>query len=277
MAPLKLFYVSSEVAPFSETTSVATFSQRISSILNEKKDVDIRLTKPKYGFISERKYVLREVIRLREMPVNFGGENRIVSMKSAFIPETRVQIYFMEDDEYFKPLPELIYKARNGRVFKNNDERFAFFARVSLDTLKRLFWAPDVLVCNDWQMSFIPQLLKEQYLDDPFYSKMKTAFILHSLNDYRNFSQNSYQKLGLKSGVKTEFNDNVLLAMENADFIIAVNDQKTSLMSDIKSNKKISKILEQSNSMIVDIPKNASRTVWIDAANSIQTALSKLS
>ena len=277
MAPLKLFYVSSEVAPFSETTSVATFSQRISSILNEKKDVDIRLTKPKYGFISERKYVLREVIRLREMPVNFGGENRIVSMKSAFIPETRVQIYFMEDDEYFKPLPELIYKARNGRVFKNNDERFAFFARVSLDTLKRLFWAPDVLVCNDWQMSFIPQLLKEQYLDDPFYSKMKTAFILHSLNDYRNFSKNSYQKLGLKPGVKTEYVDNVLLAMENADFIIAINDHKTSLMSDIKSNKKISKILEQSNSMIVDIPKNASRTVWIDAANSIQTALSKLS
>ena len=65
--------------------------------------------------------------------------------------------------------------------------------------------------------------------------------------------------------------------MENADFIIAINDQKPSLMSDIKSNKKISKILEQSNSMIVDIPKNASRTVWIDAANSIQTALSKLS
>lgn len=277
MAPLKLFYVSSEVAPFSETTSVATFSQRISSILNEKKDVDIRLTKPKYGFISERKYVLREVIRLREMPVNFGGENRIVSMKSAFIPETRVQIYFMEDDEYFKPLPELIYKARNGRVFKNNDERFAFFARVSLDTLKRLFWAPDVLVCNDWQMSFIPQLLKEQYSNDPFYSKMKTAFILHTLNDYRNFSQNSYQKLGLKPNAKTEYVDNVLLAMENADFVIAINDHKTSLMSDIKSNKKISKILEQSNSMIVDIPKNASRAVWSDAANSIQTALSKLS
>ena len=48
----------------------------------------------------------------------------------------------VQDDEYFKPLPELLYKARNGRVFKDNDERFAFFARVALDTLKKLFWAP---------------------------------------------------------------------------------------------------------------------------------------
>ena len=109
MAPLKLFYVSSEVAPFAEATSVANFSQRFSSILHEKADVDIRLTKPKYGFISERKYVLREVIRLKEMPVEFGGEERVVSLKSAFIPETRVQVYFMQDDEYFKPLPELLY------------------------------------------------------------------------------------------------------------------------------------------------------------------------
>ena len=175
MTPLKLFYVASEVAPFAETSTVATFSQRFSSILNEKSDVDIRLTKPKYGFISERKYVLREVIRLKEIDVNFADKQRTVSMKSAFIPETRVQIYFMEDDEYFKPLPELIYKARNGRVFKDNDERFAFFSRVALDTLKCLFWAPDVIICNDWQMSFIPRLLRDQYKKDEFYSNMKIS------------------------------------------------------------------------------------------------------
>jgi len=276
MAPLKLFYVSSEVAPFAETSTVATFSQRFSSILNDRTDVDIRLTKPKYGFISERKYVLREVIRLKEMPVNFGGEDRVVSMKSAFIPETRVQIYFMEDEQYFKPLPELIYKARNGRIFKDNDERFAFFARVALDTLKRLFWAPDVLICNDWQMSFIPRLLKEQYKDDPFYANMKTAFFLHSFDDYRMFSKGSYAKLDLAPEGKGEFLDNVKSAIEHADFVVAINDEKSSLMDDLKANTEINKIFEQSQHLVVDLPKNASRSVWVDAANEIEAALRKI-
>ena len=276
MAPLKLFYVASEVAPFAETSTVSTFSQRFSSILNDRTDVDIRLTKPKYGFISERKYVLREVIRLKEIPVNFGAEDRIASMKSAFIPETRVQIYFMEDDQYFKPLPELIYKARNGRVFKDNDERFAFFARVALDTLKRLFWAPDVLICNDWQMSFIPRLLKEQYKDDPFYANMKTAFFLHSLDDYRMFSKDSYSKLDLAPEGKGEYLDNVRSAIEHADYVVAINDDKGSLMDDLKGNKEINKIFEQSEHMVVDLPKNASRSVWVDVANDIEAALRKI-
>ena len=276
MAPLKLFYLASEVAPFAETSTVATFSQRFSSILNDKTDVDIRLTKPKYGFISERKYVLREVIRLKEIPVNFGDKDRIVSMKSAFIPETRVQIYFMEDEQYFKPLPELIYKARNGRVFKDNDERFAFFARVALDTLKRLFWAPDILICNDWQMSFIPQLLKEQYKDDPFYANMKTAFFLHSLDDYRMFSEDSYSNLNLSPEGKGKYFDNVKSAIQNADYVVAVNDEKSSLMDDLKSNKDIYKIFEQSEHMVVNLPKNASRSLWIEAANEIEAALRKI-
>jgi len=276
MAPLKLFYVASEVAPFAETSTVATFSQRFSSILNDRTDVDIRLTKPKYGFISERKYVLREVIRLKEIPVNFGGEDRIVSMKSAFIPETRVQIYFMEDEQYFKPLPELIYKARNGRVFKDNDERFALFSRVALDTLKRLFWAPDVLICNDWQMSFIPRLLKEQYRGDPFYANMKSAFFLHTLDDYRMFSKDSYGKLDLAPEGKGKYLDNVKSAIEYADYVVAVNDEKGSLMDDLIGNKEINKIFKQSEHMVVDLPKNASKSVWVDAANDIEAALRKI-
>jgi starch synthase len=276
MAPLKLFYLASEVAPFAETSTVATFSQRLSSILNDRTDVDIRLTKPKYGFISERKYVLREVIRLKEIPVNFDGQDRIVSMKSAFIPETRVQIYFMEDEQYFKPLPELIYKARNGRVFKDNDERFAFFARVALDTLKRLFWAPDVLICNDWQMSFIPRLLKEQYKGDTFYANMKSAFFLHTLNSYRMFSKDSFGKLDLAPEGKGKYLDNVKSAIEHADYVVAINDEKGSLMDDLKSNKEINKIFEQSEHLVVDLPKNASRSIWVDAANDIEAALREI-
>ena len=92
MPPMKLFYLTSELAPFSMTTNLANFSRKLCTILHNKDDIDIRLTKPKYGFISDRKYILREVIRLKDMPIIFNEKERLVNLKSAFIPESRVLV-----------------------------------------------------------------------------------------------------------------------------------------------------------------------------------------
>ena len=191
MNKLKIFYLCSELTPFSESYNLASFSNRLCSALHDKDNYDIRLLKPKYGFISERKYILREVIRLKDMPIEFDNKERLMNIKSAFIPETRVQVYFLQDDEFYKPLSQLLYKAKNGRILSDNDMRFALFAKVALDTLKRLYWKPDIIICNDWQASFVPQLLKERYSDDDFYKDIKTAFLVHSVDDYRKFSSKS--------------------------------------------------------------------------------------
>ena len=74
------------------------------------------------------------------MGIGFNTGEELVNLKSAFIPETRVQIYFTESDQYFKPVPELLYKSKNGRPFKDNDMKFAFFTKVALESIKRLFW-----------------------------------------------------------------------------------------------------------------------------------------
>ena len=71
MPPLKLYYLASEVAPFSETYQLASFSRKFTNLLHLKTDVDIRISHPKYGFVSERKYILREVIRLKDIPIFF--------------------------------------------------------------------------------------------------------------------------------------------------------------------------------------------------------------
>ena len=172
MLPLKLYYLAAEVAPFSETYQLASFSRKFTNRLHLKTDIDIRVAHPKYGFISERKYILREVIRLKDIPVIFNNKQHIINMKSAFIPETRVQVYFIENNSLYKELPDLIYKARNGRVFSDIDERFSFFNKAALDTLQSLFWAPDIIICNDWQTSLVPTLLKEQYARKDFFSNI---------------------------------------------------------------------------------------------------------
>ena len=276
MAPLKLYYLSAEVAPFSETYELATFSRKITSKLHDKEDVDIRVSQPKYGYVSERKYILREVIRLKDIPVMFNEEKHIINMKSCFIPETRVQVYFMENNPLYKPLPDLIYKARNGRIFNDIDERFAFFALAVIDTLTSLFWAPDVFICNDWQTSFLPILLREQFKQEEFYSKMKSVYIIHSVNDYRKYSKKTYDMLGMTPGESGKLIDNHICAIENADLTIAMNYESSKLMDKMMKQKKLFDAFESNNSMIIDIPKKSNREVWKETANTIESACKKL-
>ena len=276
MAPLKLYYLSAEVAPFSETYELATFSRKITSKLHNKEDVDIRVSQPKYGYVSERKYILREVIRLKDIPVMFNEEKHIINMKSCFIPETRVQVYFMENNPLYKSLPDLIYKARNGRIFSDIDERFAFFALSAIDTLTSLFWAPDVFICNDWQTSFLPILLREKFKQQEFYSNMKSVYIIHSVNDYRKYSKKTYDMLGLTPGESGKLIDNHICAIENADLTIAMNYESSKLMDKMMKQKKLFDAFESNNSMIIDIPKKSNREVWKETANTIESACKKL-
>ena len=276
MAPLKLYYLSAEVAPFSETYELATFSRKITSKLHDKEDVDIRVSQPKYGYVSERKYILREVIRLKDIPVMFNEERHIINMKSCFIPETRVQVYFMENNPLYKSLPDLIYKARNGRIFSDIDERFAFFALSAIDTLTSLFWAPDVFICNDWQTSFLPILLREQYKQEEFNSNMKSVYIIHSVNDYRKYSKKTYDMLGLTPGESGKLIDNHICAIENADLTIAMNYESSKLMDKMMKQKKLFDAFESNNSMVIDIPKKSNREVWKETANTIESACKKL-
>ena len=276
MPPLKLYYLSAEVAPFSETYELASFSRKITSRLHDKTDIDIRVSQPKYGYVSERKYILREVIRLKDIPVMFNEEKHIINMKSCFIPETRVQVYFMENNPLYKSLPDLIYKARNGRIFSDIDERFAFFALSAIDTLTSLFWAPDVFICNDWQTSFLPILLREQYKQEEFYANMKSVYIIHSVNDYRKYSKKTYDMLGMTPGESGKLIDNHICAIENADLTIAMNYESSKLMDKMMKQKKLFDAFESNNSMVIDIPKKSNREVWKETANTIESACKKL-
>ena len=78
----KIFYLSSEVEPFANTYSLSEFSKKVCSRLHDLDDFDIRLNQPKYGYISERKYILREVIRLKDMMIDFSNRQESVNLKS---------------------------------------------------------------------------------------------------------------------------------------------------------------------------------------------------
>ena len=243
---LKLFFLTTEITPFANATSLADFSANVPLLL-QAKDHDIRIMHPKYGFISERKFILREVIRLREIPFVFNGEEQMTSAKSAFIPKTRVQVYFLEQTEWFKPLSNLIYKSKNGRVLGDNDLRYSYYSNASLATLPHLFWRPNFVICNGWQSAFVPGMFKQQFEGlNEFYKSIKTVMVIHDLNEYCNMERSDLVRadISIHSSLKGTVLNVYDVAAFEADAIIIMdkpsekNSTKLLKRSAFKANKK---------------------------------------
>ena len=222
---------------------------------------DIRTILPKYGFISERKYILREVIRLREIPFSFCGQEEIASAKSAFIPKTRVQVYFLESDEWFQPLNNLLYKSKNGRVLMDNPMRYAYYSKAVLSTLPHLFWVPDILVCNGWQSALIPNYYKNEYegISD-FYKKIKSVLVIHDLDDYSKVERSDLVKMGVEIDPKIKGNKlNIYdVASYNADAILIMDRPGEKISSKLlkkaafKDNQKKVTVFDQEDFEDID-------------------------
>ena len=273
---LKIYYLSSEIAPFSNTYSLSTFSKEFNSLLNESKDIDIRLIQPKYGYISERKYILREVIRLKDLLIEFDGKEHIVNLKSAFIPNTRVQLYFMEHKEYFSGINDLLYKSRNGRLYQNNHEKFSFFSKVVLESLSKLFWYPDLIVCNDWQMSLFPVIFKNLYKGNiEQFDNTKVISMFHSYNDLYKFSNTIFKSMNLDCNNKKKHQNTLELAFEYSDFIYLFDDGE--LIKEINKNKNLKKfIADQKKCKIIDV-KELDFSEKIEMYNSLKEDLYSIS
>ena len=249
----KIYFSTTEIIPFANVSTLAGFSTHVPFKLQDSGH-DIRTVLPKYGFVSERKYILREVIRLREIPFEFSGEEVIASAKSGFIPKTRVQVYFLEDEYWFKPLTNLLYKSKNGRVLIDNPKRYAYFSKAVIATLPHLFWVPDIFVCNGWQSALIPSIYKQDYEGvSEFYNNIKTVLVIHNLDEYSVVEKSDLLDIGIEihpniKGNKLNIYD---VASYSADAILVIdrpgNKISTKLLnkSAFKDNKKKVTIFEQ--------------------------------
>ena len=274
--PKKLYYLTTEIIPFANVTSLAQFSTRIPLALQEKGH-DIRTVIPKYGYVSERKYILREVIRLREIPFVFNGEDQVASAKSAFIPKTRVQVYFLEDEKWFKPLTNLIYKSKNGRVLADNGERYGFFAKAVLSTLPHLFWSPDIFICNGWQSAMVPGIFKKHFEGiSEFYKNIQTVMIIHEIDEYCQVSRADLElcEVPINKTLKGADLNLYDVAAYETDAIIII-DKPSNIISKellkqqgIKANEKKVSIIKYSDDENPD---------YLKMGNEIEEVLSKLS
>ena len=200
MKKLKIFFLSSEVTPFAKTGGLADISYSLPKALKELGN-EVRIMMPKYKMINDRRYVLREVIRLKEIPVSIGGIDRKINVKSAFTPDQdKLQVYFIDSRPYFGR-EGLYVDPQTNLDYPDNDERFILFAKGVLSTLKLLFWQPDIIHCNDWQTALVPFLIKTLYKDDEFFKRVATVLTIHNVGYQGNFPPESFYRIGVDSNL----------------------------------------------------------------------------
>lgn len=192
-----------EVAPFVQTGDIAEVGSELPRALKEMGH-DVRLITPQYRSINERKYILRDVIRLQNITVPLGERQVKINVKSAFMPDSRVQVYFIAYNPYFHR--KGIYRhPESGELYDDNDKRFILFSRGVLETLKKLQWQPDVIHCNGWQSGLVPLFLKLSYLDDSFFKDIACLFTIFDADEAGRFSPECIHSMSLgESGAEAE-------------------------------------------------------------------------
>ena len=138
---------------------------------------EIRTFMPRYGCINERRNQLHEVIRLSGMNLIIDDNDHQLIIKVASIPAARVQIYFIDNDDYFSR--KAVLTDAEGKWFPDNDERAIFFARGVLETVKKLRWQPDVVHCHGWFSAVVPLYLRGAFVDDPLFRDTKIVISLY--------------------------------------------------------------------------------------------------
>ena len=175
MASRKILYVCQEIMPYLPESELSGLSRRLAQAMQERGN-EIRTFMPRYGCINERRNQLHEVIRLSGMNLIIDDNDHQLIIKVASIPSARIQIYFIDNDDYFARKAVLL--DADGKAFADNDERAIFFARGVLETVRKLNWAPTVVHCMGWMSAVVPIYLKKVFNDDPLFRDVKIVVTL---------------------------------------------------------------------------------------------------
>jgi len=188
----RVLFVNSEIFPYLPESDIANIGRYLPQGIQERKK-EIRSFMPRYGCINERKNQLHEVIRLSGMNIVINDVDRPLVIKVASISAARMQVYFIDNEDYFHR--KSVYRDADGNFFKDNGERAIFFARGMLETVKKLRWAPDVIHCQGWISHVLPLYLKKAYIDDPIFSNSKIVLSLYDDTPAEQFPEDLKEKM----------------------------------------------------------------------------------
>ncbi len=172
----QILYVCQEVFPYLPETQMSLTCRNLAQLIQESGD-EVRVFMPRFGTINERKNQLHEVIRLSGMNLIIDDNDHQLIIKVASIPSVRLQVYFIDNDDYFQR--KAMFEDAEGKFFEDNDQRALFYARGVFETIKKLRWKPDIIHCQGWFSSLMPIYFKNMFADDPLFADSKCVVSIY--------------------------------------------------------------------------------------------------
>ncbi len=188
----KVLYVCSKLKPYLAEDCESDLCRNLPQAMQEN-GMEIRTFMPRFGSINERRNQLHEVIRLSGKNIVINDCDHQLVIKVASITSARMQVYFIDNDDYFHRKVEL--KDENGVFCQDNDERMMFYGRGVLETIIKLQWSPSVIHCNSWFSALVPILVKLTYQGNPLFESSKIVLSLYDEGFDNTFDENFIEKL----------------------------------------------------------------------------------
>lgn len=240
----KILFVSSELVPYLPENEVSLMSYETPRMVNSNGG-QIRIFMPRYGNINERRHQLHEVIRLSGMNLVINDMDMPLIIKVASIPRERIQVYFIDNDEYFKR--KATFTDADGNLFPDNDQRAIFFAKGVVETVKKLNWSPDIIHVHGWMASLLPLYLKKYYADEPLFDTSKIVISVYGKSFEGELDKEMIKKIAFDgiseqsiAQLKTPSYNNLLkVAVDHSDAVIlAAEEIPEDLQSHISNLEK---------------------------------------
>jgi starch synthase len=231
--PNRILFISQEIYPYlAEETPMRLLNRQLPEYF-QSHGYETRTFMPKFGDINERRNQLHEVIRLSGMNLIISESDHPLLIKVASIQQARIQIYFIDNDDLFHRRKGVV--DANGVEYADNDDRVIFFARGSIETVKKLRWTPNIILCSGWMSALAPLYLKKAYNNEPFFAHSKIVLMLDNEEYTKPFGTKFAEKLRIDgisntdvrsiAGFPVGYEELMRLAVDYSDAVVYASPQ----------------------------------------------------
>jgi starch synthase len=244
----RVLFVSQEITPYLSETPIGIIARKLPQGIQER-GKEIRTFMPKYGCINERRNQLHEVIRLSGMNLIIDNFDHQLIIKVASIPTARMQVYFIDNQEYFERKHVLTDK--KGVYFSDNDERAIFFCRGVIETVNKLGWSPDIVHLQGWMAGLAGVYLKRTFKENPLFANTKVVYSVYD-DEFPNPLNKDFVKKIIHEGISKEDVETV----KNPTFVnlnkLAIDFADAVIRGSKKINPEIEKHIKKSGKPSLD-------------------------
>ena len=177
MEKKKVLIVTQEMKPYTALSEISEIARKLPQYVQDQ-GMEIRVLMPRYGTINERRHRLHEVVRLSGMNIIVDDDDYPLIIKVASLPGARMQVYFLDNEEFFKR--KSVFEDADGNSFEDNPDRMVFFCKGVIETVKKFGWPPDIVHCHGWMTSLIPLYLKKAYSNEALFKNSKVIYSVYN-------------------------------------------------------------------------------------------------